>query len=662
MKKVAVWIPLIVISCSFMEKLKAINFRFPFHILKQHIFEVSPKNWLSYVQAFLYQNIKICCCHSHHCNSLSKSKTKIKVLVKKILTETFLLFTQKSKVFLQKSRGIIVHVPQKMFDPGRNINKYSHLKHIEQIQQRDTCEGKFKHWKICRISSPTKNILSESTSSFYLVFQYRLGVSLDTLLQLNVTFFALQMPEKRCTLSYVFVTQCQHKDFQSKCRSCSPKKNCGQLYCGIHSLFTFVSKESVVIMKRKVQSSPHFTNLSFCVVDGNRMHTVVTSRKFKFSPEKYQLFQRNRDCLGMLYFSTSKLQRLRLQFQETAPQHIVVFDGPGTLSHKIKPTKKNNRVIYYTSTFQCFVHLFMKNVPSCLEYKFADLTLQYISNLLNIRQVDIHPNSILLLTYFKQINWSQNHNIHLIKCVSSSGEYLNLTLNSLHYEGETSTHCSYGGMSIHDPYLGKPAKELRTICQWKRKSVAQRNVYSESSEMFLVLYSYPHYAHINISLSLSVTPCQIFKANPCLTMSKEIPYQRLFDPTYEGHEAFKVEHGGCVVVQVTPNYISNETLYKYINKFARCYYSVKPKDILYAGQSISFHMKGHFATYFHPPLLRIDLIYGPQRWNQNGELCACHNSPSQFPMILFLNLKLVVIPTVKQKCEIYNWLLLENHF
>ena len=252
MKKVAVWIPLIMISCSFVEKIKAINFRFPFHILKQHIFEVSPKNWMSYVQAFLCQNIKICCCNSHHCNSFSKSKTKIKVVVKKILTGTLLLFSQK---LLQKSRGIIVHIPQKMFDPGRNINNYSHLKHIEQIHQRDTCEGIFKPWEsICGISSPTKNLVSESTSSFYLVFKNRLGVSLDTLLQLNVTFFALQMPEKRCTLSYVFVTQCQHKDFQSKCRSCSPKKNCGQLYCGIHSLFTFVSKESVVIMERKVQS------------------------------------------------------------------------------------------------------------------------------------------------------------------------------------------------------------------------------------------------------------------------------------------------------------------------------------------------------------------------------------------------------------------------
>ncbi len=361
------------------------------------------------------------------------------------------------------------------------------------------------------------------------------------------------------------------------------------------------------------------------------MHTVVTSPKFKFTPEKYQLFQMNRDCLVVLYFSTSKLQRLRLQFQRTTPQQIVVFDGPGTLSHKIKPTKKNERLVYYTSTFQCFVHLFIYNVPSCLKHKFAHLTLQYISDLLNVRQVDIHPNSSLLLTYFKHKHWCHNHNIHLTKFVSSSGGHLNLTLNSLYYEGEISTHCSCGGMSIHDSYLGKPDKELKTICQWKRKSVTQRDVYSESSEMFLVLYSYPHYAHINISLSLSVTPCQIFKANPCLHMSTKIPYQRLFDPTYEGHEAFKVEHGGCVVVQVTPNYISKETLYKYISKFARCYYSVKAKDILSAGQCIDFHMKGHFSTYFHPPMLNINQIYGPPRWNKNSEFCPCHNSHSSFP-------------------------------
>ncbi len=632
MNQVAVCIHLIVIFSAFVKKTKAVNFRFPVHILKQHVFEVSPKNWLSYVQAFLYQNIQICCCHSPHCNTFSKSKRKNQVHVNKRLTEMLLLFSQKSKVFQQKSGGIVVYIPQRKFDPGRNITKYSHLKNIEQIQQRDRCEAKFKPWgNTCELSSPTKNILSESTSSFYLVFENWVGIRLDILLQLNVTFFTLKMPEKRCNLSYVSLAQCQHKAITSKCWSCSPQKNCGQLYCGKHSLFTFVSKESVVIIKRKVQSSQHFTNLSYSVVDANRMYTVVTSRKFKFSPEKYQLFQMNRDCMAMLYFSTSKLHRLRLQFQKATPQEIVVFDGPGTLSHKLKPTKEKKIVIYHTSTFQCFVQLLKRKVSSCLKHKFADLTLAYTSNEVNIRQVSIHPNAKTLFTYFKQKHWSQNHNIHLTKCVSSSGGHLNLTLNSLHYEGETSTHCSYGGMSIHDSLMGKHDKELKTVCHWKRKSVAQRYVYSESSEMFLVFYSYPHYAYINISLSLSVTACQIFKADPCLTMSEKIPYERLFDPTYQGHDAFKVENNGCVVVQVTPNYRSKETRYKYQNKFARCYYSVKSKDILSPGQSIDFQVKGHFTTYFFPPMLSIGLIYGRGRWNQNGVFCLITITQSSFP-------------------------------
>ncbi len=590
-------------TCFFIGIANCLDSFFPFDILEKHVFAQSSKHWFAYLRAFVHLYIKIAFSNTHLNNKTNHLSHKDKWLIEKLA-----FISKMSQVFLKKSKGIVIYFPPAGFDGHRNMAKYKCLINVERIQEGNHyCYPKFKpaklkHWiSTCILSSPTKNVLSETTESTP-HFDISVGFVLDPFLQLNITFFALQLDKNRCVLNHVFVKQCLDNK-ALKCKNCPEHKQC-QSFCGIHSMFYFIPKQQFVIISTKVVSSSHFTNLSYSIIDANKIHSIVVKEPIKLL-DKHQLFQINTNCLGLLYVSIFKVYQLMLQIKIVTHESAVVFDGPGVLSPRSRPMLIGKREFYKMSTFQCVVRLFKHLTQSCA----VDRTIQYTSHCANITQVTLNSNATLVMSYSSMKLGRRNH-MSVFKYVSSSADRINITINFIRYKGQTSVSCGYSGITIYNASLDKPDKELETFCKGYSMSTRYRNIYSESHTVFLTLYSYIQYASLNISVSASVTHCKLFKVNPCAVLPKSMPYGRLFNRNFVGHETYRIQDKACVVVQVTPKYEGKEDRFSvYQSVFDRCFFSVKPHNSDTPGQTITFGIRGHFATFYNPPMTKIVQIY-----------------------------------------------------
>ncbi len=167
---------------------------FPFDILEEHVFAQSSKYWSGYLRAFLHQyTTKI-----FSTNTPLNKKTNHFSYKDKLLIEKLAFLSKMSLVFLKKSKGIVIYVG---FKGHRNMAKYKSLTNVERIQEGNHfCHPKFKPEKfepwidICILSSPTKNVLSETAESTH--FDNSIGFVLDPLLQLNITFLLFNWTRK----------------------------------------------------------------------------------------------------------------------------------------------------------------------------------------------------------------------------------------------------------------------------------------------------------------------------------------------------------------------------------------------------------------------------------------------------------------------------------
>ncbi len=237
-------------------------------------------------------------------------------------------------------------------------------------------------------------------------------------------------------------------------------------------MFYFIPKEQFVIMRRKVVSSSHFTNLSYSITDANKIHSIVVKKPIKLL-DMHQLFQINTNCLALLFVSISKVYQLMLQIKIATQELAIVFDGPGVQSPQLRPMLIDKREFYKMSTFQCVVRLFKYFAPSCA----VNRAIQYTSHLANMTQVTLNSNATLVMSYSNMKLGRKNH-MSVFKYISSSAEGINITINFIRYKGQTSISCGYGGITIYNTSLDKPDKELQTFCKGYSMSTRYRNIYS----------------------------------------------------------------------------------------------------------------------------------------------------------------------------------------
>ena len=85
----------------------------------------------------------------------------------------------------------------------------------------------------------------------------------------------------------------------------------------------------------------------------------------------------------------------------------------------------------------------------------------------------------------------------------------NVTIRSIYNSNQGDVLCTYGGYSMYD-IAGQGYHGISTICKHTK-----RNIYSQTSTMLLVVYSFREYGSFSVELEFSTTGCTVWKIKFC---------------------------------------------------------------------------------------------------------------------------------------------------
>ena len=287
---------------------------------------------------------------------------------------------------------------------------------------------------------------------------------------------------------------------------------------------------------------------------------------------------------------------LYLYIKDDYLSDIYIYDGPDELSRKIQP-KSNS--FYETSAFQCILYI-------STHFNFQNLTLNYSSFMQNI-------NKILYISKSTQTRYSLSirDSFLIIKLVSETNRKLNISITEFVSSIKYNFLCQYGGILFYEKEVTRFV-EKRSLCEDEGIYYQHRNIYSNNSNILLIMYAYNGHGAIYIALNTSTTKCTSTTLNQhvCAYNSRykynhkmykkferETQLERMDDTPVSSYILYMDYHWeeGCVIYQFTQDV--SLFMYKltiFVKKVDFCYihiYTFIPKYT----RTLSRKVSGFFA-------------------------------------------------------------------
>lgn len=254
---------------------------------------------------------------------------------------------------------------------------------------------------------------------------------------------------------------------------------------------------------------------------------------------------------------------------------VEVYDGPGTLSGRLKKLNEG----YYTTSFQCIIYIYgLWAVTKANEL----LTLLSFSSKWNRISGTVNINSSETASFhYKNSKLYTFRNVHLLKISVQPHSLINVTVVQIHHNyGYRNVNCTIGGLTAYD--LGNHSlSEKSTVCFPHKDIYKYRNIYSQTSNMLLVTYSYREYGTFNLTVRLSTTMCTIYTINPCHRI-KMLPIPR--------------QH--CSVYQFVPNLVLADYKQTFSPKRMVCGYNGPVAIVEEIHKTIEVSIIGYFSGTF----------------------------------------------------------------
>ncbi len=266
--------------------------------------------------------------------------------------------------------------------------------------------------------------------------------------------------------------------------------------CGQHSSVCLYSKETKSVFLTKVHPAIIFTvQAGYQVMD-----PLIQSVHKHFESPGRPVFVHvvaNVAVAETYQIEILKTHQLIVDIIRIDSLHIVILDGPGHLSKKIVQLDTT----FVLSTFICTVHALN-----------TDFSVNDISRKLFYRS-RYQPSIGLFFTQGKEINLPPismcKQNVCLVKMLTTPGAELNVSVVHMHYEGQSSESCKYGGFTTGTLKKGL-CKESQIICEDSEKNMNhfKRSFYSLNSSIILILYWFVNYSKVKVTLNLEKTTCK----------------------------------------------------------------------------------------------------------------------------------------------------------
>ncbi len=311
----------------------------------------------------------------------------------------------------------------------------------------------------------------------------------------SVNFAGGQVP---CQLGHVHIT---------------PVNETRDLYfCGHLSNFSVFPEFHNIDFKVLAFPSTVFHLLAdFTVVDTNIVMTMLFDKSLTSSLTHItRLAYRSShetDILDMFKIVVKKTEKILLLFDQKLCHQIqvLVFDGPGQLSGRRIMRQKFTLL----SAFVTLLTVFSSCTIEMNEYD-----INYESKpaaTISIRIVNSLVHTLPTRSVY------QREQIYVLVVHAPPDRNVNLTVNNLYFEGQTSESCKFGGF-VTAELVKKKYLENSILCKLTARNnlTLQRNYYSYNSSILGILYMFVPYSTVKATLTLKTSECKFINICPCV--------------------------------------------------------------------------------------------------------------------------------------------------
>ena len=266
-------------------------------------------------------------------------------------------------------------------------------------------------------------------------------------------------------------------------------------YCGIHSNVTIYPWYQNINIQVSLRPFVSYDVMLRCsVIDPDKIISYPGNRHSKLEKWMFYVYLiSSREYKLKLHIQVEKFNCIVIIFNDIKNSSHHVYDGPDNLSKQLNPTNKST---YTTSAFQCMVyissHLFFTNTS--LKY---NSQVNKITKYMNVTQFQN-----LLINFLSNSSTS----LSIVKLATKATNRLNITITNFRNSYKYNNSCNYAGIAFYER-VKKVYTEKRAMCLDGGDFYKHRNIYSISSEMLVVLYSFQDRGSMHISLNISTTQC-----------------------------------------------------------------------------------------------------------------------------------------------------------
>ncbi len=420
-------------------------------------------------------------------------------------------------------------------------------------------------------------------------------------LRLNLTFNSVHFDVTACSAGFLDIIDSKQKTLDR--------------YCGILSEFqNFPLVGDVNVFLFVCSGFVYNLTFSFSVIDSHRLHTYYlwSEKKGNAHPSWVWFLHRENTHVERYILQVKKHYKMTVQMPPTGETqvHLEVYDGPGALCEKIKPSQIRHvqSIVYKTSSFQCLI------------YKWSlEGYLVYLPRRVPVHQISLNSSWRVALPH-KICSNSVACPVHMV--LVDKMHHINVTIDQLIFKGIVANRlCDFAGFSAFNVMGRSSYRHMSTECVPNDKTLYKyRPLYSETNSLLIVVYSYKEYGVISVNISISNTRCFPVNVNLCERKTLKTTYLR----ERSGRIEVMVPEGKCVVLQTTHRVIATQCWLIHITS-QMCTREVRHVPQHEPGRIIEYQVTGFFSGEFF--FLFFDqtkpmLVHLKRGW-WFGKICWC---------------------------------------
>lgn len=316
---------------------------------------------------------------------------------------------------------------------------------------------------------------------------------LDKNVSIKIHFSKLSMPSSstaKCSLSGMTVGKRNDDNY---------------LFCGVFSSLSIFPRFNPIQATIYFYMSLDFDIASFLTIVDHSAFSFVPKSKLKLVRSSMSIVCKTCSMNSQYLVQVHKLMSVLIDVGKSSfvnRSDIFVLDGPWSMAAVVSLTRKK----FLCSTFQCLV---VFNTTEFCPSPWGQL-LKYSAHSNNLHMEDINSKTNESLEMI--LPFESCHQFCGVKIQATAGKNIQLDLLKFIFSAQDQVTCTHGGFVIYEASI-----EKYLLCESSFSNISSKTrIYSETSEVVVVVFWYKQYSQISVKLQAQTTSCESVFVDPCV--------------------------------------------------------------------------------------------------------------------------------------------------